>query len=151
MKTEKIMVSSRELNDRLATSGLRLTAQRQEVLAVLLEKRDHPTAEEVFIRAKRRMPDMSMATVYNCLEALTRCGLLRQVNLERGAARYCPNMAAHSHFHCEGCGRIYDVELAAEALKPHLPRGFQLNHSEVSLRGLCADCARTESANSYSK
>jgi Fur family transcriptional regulator, peroxide stress response regulator len=151
MKTEKIMVSSRELNDRLATSGLRLTAQRQEVLAVLLEKRDHPTAEEVFIRAKRRLPEVSLATVYNCLEALTRCGLLRQVNLERGAARYCPNMAAHSHFHCEGCGGIYDVELAAAALKPHLPRGFQLSHSEISLRGLCANCARTESANSYSK
>jgi Fur family transcriptional regulator, peroxide stress response regulator len=136
------MMSSRELNDRLATSGLRFTAQRQQVLAVLLDKRDHPTAEEVFMRAKSRMPDISMATVYNCLEALARCGLVRQVHLEGGAARYCPNMTDHSHFRCEACGRVYDIELAAEALSSHLPRGFQLNHSELTLRGLCAGCAK---------
>ena len=39
-----------------------------------VEKRDHPTAEEVFIRAKRGMPEISMATVYNCLDALVRSG-----------------------------------------------------------------------------
>jgi Fe2+ or Zn2+ uptake regulation protein len=151
MKTDKHTVSSRELTDRLATSGLRLTAQRQQVLTVLLERRDHPTAEEVFIRAKRGMPEISMATVYNCLEALVRCGLLRQVNLDGGAARYCPNMAEHSHFRCEVCGQVYDIELAAAALKPHLPRGFQVNHSEVSLRGLCAHCAKAASAHTLAK
>jgi Fur family transcriptional regulator, peroxide stress response regulator len=142
MKADKITISSRELNDRLATSGMRLTAQRQQVLAVLLEKRDHPTAEEVFIRAKAGMPEISMATVYNCLEALARCGLVKQVNMDRGAARYCPNMSDHSHFRCEACGGVYDIALAAEALKPHLPRGFHVNHSEVTLHGLCAHCAK---------
>ncbi len=135
------MISSRELNDRLATSGLRFTAQRQEVLTVLRARRDHPTAEEVFIRAKRRMPEISMATVYNCLDALVRCGLVKLVMLDRGAARYCPNMAEHSHFRCEACGRIYDIELAREAMIPNLPKGFRLNHSEVSLSGLCPGCA----------
>ena len=137
------MISNRELNDRLATSGLRFTAQRQEVLAVLSARRDHPTAEEVFIRAKRRMPEISMATVYNCLDALVRCGLVRLVTVDRGAARYCPNMAEHSHFRCEACGRIYDIELAQEAMVPSLPKGFQLSHSEVSLSGLCPGCATT--------
>ncbi len=146
------MVSSRELNDRLATSGLRLTAQRQQVLTVLLDQRDHPTAEEVFIRAKAQMPDISMATVYNCLDALTRCGLVRQVNLDRGATRYCPNMAEHSHFRCEQCGRVYDIEPVGEFMRPHLPKGFQISHSEVWLRGVCADCAhKTEPAALYAK
>jgi Fur family peroxide stress response transcriptional regulator len=54
-----------ELNERLATSGLRFTAQRQHVYDVLLQTRDHPTAEEVFIRAKQTSPDISIATVYN--------------------------------------------------------------------------------------
>ena len=81
-----------QLNERLATSGFRFTPQREHVYAVLLRKRDHPTAEEVFIRAKREMPEISMATVYNCLDALVKCGLARQVTLERGATRFCPNM-----------------------------------------------------------
>ena len=80
------------LTERLGTTGLRLTPQRQQVYDVLLQKRDHPTAEEVFIRAKKAMPEISHATVYNCLDALVKCGLARQVQLERGATRFCPNM-----------------------------------------------------------
>ena len=86
------------LNQRLATSGFRFTPQRQHVYDVLMQKRDHPTVEEVFIRAKTGMADISMATVYNCLDALVKCGLIRHVNLDRGATRYCPNMKEHCHF-----------------------------------------------------
>ncbi|MBM3877479.1 MAG: transcriptional repressor, partial [Verrucomicrobia bacterium] len=68
-----------ELNERLAHSGLRLTPQRQRVHGVLLEKMDHPTADMVFMRAKAKMPEISMATVYNCLDALVQCGMVRQV------------------------------------------------------------------------
>ena len=75
------------LSERLTTGGFRFTPQRQQVYDVLLQKRDHPTAEEVFIRCKREMPDISMATVYNCLDALVRCGLVRQVQLERKRRR----------------------------------------------------------------
>ena len=64
--------STGRLNERLAAGGFRFTPQREHVYAVLLRKRDHPTAEEVFIRAKREIPDISMATVYNCLDALVR-------------------------------------------------------------------------------
>src|SRR4029077_19776719 len=87
-----------ELNDRLATRGFRFTPQRKQVYDVLLQQREHPTAEEGFIRAKNNRPEISMATVYNCLDALVKCGLVRQVSLERGAARFCPNMREHCHF-----------------------------------------------------
>lgn len=128
------------LNARLATSGLRATAQRERVYALLLAAEDHPTAEEVFLRAKRQLPDISMATVYNCLDALVKCGLLRQVNLDRSATRYCPNMAAHSHFYCELCGRFFDLEIDPETLTPALPEGFRAHHSEISIRGSCPTC-----------
>ena len=92
---------SGNLNERLTTGGFRFTPQREHVYNVLLEKRDHPTAEEVFLRAKHRMPDISMATVYNCLDALVKCGLARQVQIDRGATRFCPNMCEHGHFYCD--------------------------------------------------
>src|SRR5437763_15467381 len=99
------------LTERLNTGCFRFTPQREHVYTVLLQKRDHPTAEEVFIRAKREMPDISMATVYNCLDALVKCGLARQVTLERGAARFCPNMQEHCHFYCDNCGGVFDIGL----------------------------------------
>jgi Fe2+ or Zn2+ uptake regulation protein len=130
------------IDARLATCGLRLTPQRLHVYEVLLQRRDHPTAEEVFLRAKGDMPEISMATVYNCLDALVQCGLAKQVNMDRGATRFCPNMREHSHFHCESCGVIVDVEPARgrPALGWSVPRGFRVTHADVSLRGLCRDC-----------
>ena len=94
---------------------------------VLLQKRDHPTVEEVFIRAKQGMPDISMATVYNCLDALVKCGLVRHVNLDRAATRYCPNMKEHCHFYCDECGGIFDVDFADDhqRRRPQSPRGLQ--------------------------
>jgi len=106
------------------------------------DRPDHPTAEEVFLRAKETRPEISLATVYNCLDALVRCGLVKQVNVDRSATRYCPNMQEHTHFFCEGCGRISDLDYtAAEALGGvQLPRGFKATHWELSVRGLCRDC-----------
>jgi Fe2+ or Zn2+ uptake regulation protein len=130
------------LNERLATSGFRFTPQREHVYNVLMEKRDHPTVEEVFLRAKPAMPDISMATVYNCLDALVKSGLVKHVNLDRAATRYCPNMKEHSHFHCDECGEIFDVDFAADGANGGLriPEGFKVKQLDVSIRGLCAAC-----------
>jgi Fe2+ or Zn2+ uptake regulation protein len=132
-------MSKESLNQRLATSGLRFTPQREHVYHVLLQKRDHPTAEEVFMRAKDSLPDISIATVYNCLDALVKCGLVRQVTVERGATRFCPNMNKHAHFFCEECGHIFDVNLSREETFT-LPRGFRSKHVEVAFRGFCPSC-----------
>jgi Fur family peroxide stress response transcriptional regulator len=131
------------LQAKLEKSGLRTTPQRQHVYQVLLEKRNHPTAEEVFIRAKKGMPEISIATVYNCLDALVSCGLVRQVNQDRSATRFCSNMMPHHHFYCDECGGAYDIERESHETEPPvaMPRGFKPNRYEVTIRGLCPDCA----------
>ena len=136
--------SNENFSERLNTSGFRFTPQRQHVYDVIMHKRDHPTAEEVFMRVKKTMPEISHATVYNCLDALVKCGLVRQVQLERGATRFCPNMHEHGHFHCDECGTVFDVDLPAELPGISLPRGFKPRRYEAAIHGLCADCARKE-------
>ena len=131
------------INERLATKGFRFTPQRQHVYDVLLLKRDHPTAEEVFIRARSGMPGISMATVYNCLDALVQSGLVRQVTVDRGATRFCPNMQEHCHFYCETCDQVFDIELPKDAPAPvALPRGFKATHFDLAIHGVCPDCAK---------
>src|SRR6476620_2211906 len=105
------------LAQRLADSGLRATPQREVVYDVLLKKRDHPTADEVFARVKSEMPGISLATVYNCLETLVQCDLVRAVNFERGPTRYCPNLRPHAHFHDEQTGRTHDIDLQPAVLQ----------------------------------
>jgi Fur family peroxide stress response transcriptional regulator len=130
------------LTERLGAGGLRSTPQREHVFHVLVQKRDHPTAEEVFIRSKKTMPDISMATVYNCLDALVKCRLVRQVQLERGATRYCPNMEEHCHYYCDGCGTVFDVALTGNSTVVPRPKGFKIDHYEIAVHGICADCAK---------
>src|SRR5437867_2637860 len=125
-------LKSERLNERLATSGLRFTPQREHVYSVLLHKRDHPTADRVFMRAKREMPEISMATVYNCLDALVRCGLVRQVTLDRGATHFCPNMSEHCHFYCYSCEGVFDIALPRETGLP-LPRGFKAGRFDIAV------------------
>jgi Fur family peroxide stress response transcriptional regulator len=126
------------LNERLKACDVRPTPQREVVLKVILEKRDHPTADEVFARVKAQMPTISLATVYNCLDTLVQCGLVRQVNLERAPTRYCPNLEEHAHFHDETTGTIHDVDLPPEImarLREVLPPGFDARTIELNFRG----------------
>lgn len=118
--------------------GMRMTKQRRRVYDVLMGYRDHPTAGEVYERAKKNMPTISLATVYNCLEALVQNGAVRQVNFERESSRYCPNLAEHGHFHDEGSGKIIDVPIKKGAKLSdllELPEGAQIENLEITLRG----------------
>jgi len=128
------------LTEQLGATGLRLTPQRQEVYDLLLQKRDHPTAEELFIRVKHSMPDISLATVYNCLDALVKSGLARQVTVDRGATRYCPNMREHGHCHCDACGEVFDIDLPAKLDGLNLPPGFHPRSVDIAVHGLCHAC-----------
>jgi Fe2+ or Zn2+ uptake regulation protein len=131
------------LAESLATSGLRFTRQRQQVFSVVAESHDHPSAEEIYTRTRTRMPDISFATVYNCLGVLVQCGLVRQVLLDRGHARYCPNMRDHCHFFCERCGHVTDVDLPRHKAIIPLPPGYEPTNFDLSVRGLCRSCANT--------
>ncbi|MGH7995444.1 MAG: Fur family transcriptional regulator [Opitutaceae bacterium] len=130
--------SPESLAQRLADSGLRSTPQREVVYQTLLGKRDHPTAEEVFARVKAEMPSISLATVYNCLETLVTCGLVRAVNFERGPTRYCSNLRPHAHFHDERTGETHDVDLPEDLLRQMrsvLPPGLNATSVELIFRG----------------
>ena len=129
------------LAQKLADSGLRSTPQREVVYDVLLKKRDHPTADEVFARVKSGLPSISLATVYNCLETLVDHGLIRQVNFERESSRYCSNVNEHGHFHDAASGAIHDIDFKpgvnlADFLD--LPPGAVIEDIEITLRGKLA-------------
>ncbi|RRJ99125.1 Fur family transcriptional regulator [Geminisphaera colitermitum] len=123
---------------RLAHSGLRSTPQRELVYNVLLTQRDHPTADEVFARVKTELPGISLATVYNCLEALVAHDLVRAVHFERAPTRYCPHLQPHAHFHDEDTGNIQDIDLPPPLLaqlKSLLPPGYSADAIDITFRG----------------
>lgn len=119
------------------TPGLRLTKQRCEVYRVLLETRDHPTAALVYERVRKRMPCVSPATVYNCLDALTEKKLVNQVTFDRGPSRYCPNLVDHVHLMDEETGAVTDAPfqegVCLESLLK-LPEDVEISNVEIYVR-----------------
>jgi Fur family peroxide stress response transcriptional regulator len=138
--------SGKSCNETISQKGFRFTAQRREVYDALLQH-DHPTAVDVFLRVQKKLSGISLATVYNCLETLAECGLVRAVNHDRQPSRYCANLDPHAHFFCEQCGAVADVPCApASGSDPvmagwTLPPGAIVTHHEVAFRGQCPECA----------
>ena len=102
------------------------------------------------MRAKQSKPEISMATVYNSLDALVKCGVVRQVNVDRGATLYCSNMNEHAHFCCDDCGKVFDVNLKNSPRMPEVdvPGEFEVRTIDIALHGrcngTCEDCGRRE-------
>ena len=122
----------------LKRKGLRPTKQRSSVYEVILGKKDHPSADEILLRVRRVLPTISLATVYNCLETLVDCGLVRQVNIDRAPTRFCPNLTPHAHFKCSRTGEIFDLAMDSKTianLKSILPEGFLAENFDLSFIG----------------
>jgi Fur family transcriptional regulator, stress-responsive regulator len=133
--------ASADSTARLRSLGLRVTPQRRVILSTFAERPEHHlTAEEVFELARRQLPEVARATVYNTLSELARVGLLRTLE-GRGAVRYEPDgRDEHQHFRCLSCGRIVDVQLAgAPSLRPTDP-GFTVQRAQIVLEGTCPAC-----------
>ena len=138
------VITKSTLRDRLQRAGQRTTAQREVVYAYLAGVRHHPTAEDVYLAVKPRLPRVSLATVYNALEAFVRTGLASKLTYGDGAARYDVRTDAHSHARCLGCGRVVDVEAvpASRWLRRLRPRDFTPIGFRFELLGHCRACGR---------
>jgi Fur family transcriptional regulator, stress-responsive regulator len=138
-------VGATSLLERLRTLGWRLTPQRRVIAEVMGGDHVHLTAEEVLQRSRARLPEVSLATVYNTLNELVAMGQVKQVDAGGGPTRYDPNTEdGHHHLVCLKCGDLRDVHpQGVDALE--LPRserfGFRIVNREVLFEGYCSHCA----------
>lgn len=131
------------LKSKLDQQGALVTQQRTAVYEYLHQAAHHPTAEEVFLAVKPQLPKISLATVYKNLEALVACGAASKLSYGDAAARYDIRTDHHYHARCLQCGRLTDVEPAAQtALADDIkaPRGFRVEDYRVELLGYCRQC-----------
>jgi Fur family peroxide stress response transcriptional regulator len=122
---------------------LALTIQRRAVYGELAERKDHPTADQVYDALHSRLPGLSRTTVYRVLETLVEQGFARKVHHAGAVARFDPMTARHHHLACDGCGKLVDLDDGVvDGLRlPAAGRtGFKIRDYSVSFTGLCRDC-----------
>ena len=112
-------------------------------MQVIRESDDHLSANDVFDQARRILPGISFATVYNSLRYLKNEGLIGEVRFGPGCTRYDRKLTRHDHAVCNACGKLVDLELSIPdgLIKEAAKRSkFEAGSIEFTLRGLCPDC-----------
>lgn len=126
----------------------RSTRQRQAVLEALrLLCSAHPTADDVFAEVRKRMPSISLGTVYRNLRVLVDQGTIAELFAVESVRRYDGNTEPHAHVLCVECGRIADAQPPRAAMQEFVSvagdsTGYWISGYRVELYGVCPDCRR---------
>jgi Fur family ferric uptake transcriptional regulator len=131
-----------------------MTHQRQVILEEIKKDPSHPTADEIYERVRKRLPRISMGTVYRNLDILSSCGLIHR--LDPGLPQMRFDSVTHDHYHitCMQCGKIEDAPIepsdnALENLENALGRLTKLGifGHKLEFVGLCKECLQKENEN----
>jgi Fur family transcriptional regulator, peroxide stress response regulator len=136
-------VESKEFREMCESAGLAVTHQRHVLYEILKNMHGHPSPEEVYARVKRRIPSISLATVYKNIHLFIESGIFREVSMHHGSLRMETNPKPHHHLVCTACKSITDIEadeLGLTEMQGRLPGGFLAQRYAVDVLGLCPAC-----------
>ena len=145
------MISDEQVQARLAEAaeacrrhGVKATHQRMEILRELAGTEEHPDAETVYKSVRKRVPAISLDTVYRTLKLFEEKGVIVRMGAMKERARFDVNTSRHHHFVCAQCGLVRDFyDEAFNSLKapPKVPEMGCVDSVYVELRGLCRSCS----------
>jgi Fur family peroxide stress response transcriptional regulator len=130
-----------------AEHGLAATHQRQVLYEVMQTMPGHPSPEEVYARVKKRIPAISLATVYKNIHLFVETGVLKEVSMHHGSLRVELNSHQHHHMVCSHCKAITDIDEKDLGVLPalqRLPGGFQAERYAIDVIGICAACQKSK-------
>ena len=124
----------------------RRTQQRRVILEEMRCLRSHPTADELHLRVRKRLPRISLATVYRNLDRLVATGQVARVEWAGAQRRFDGETTPHSHVRCERCQRVADLPVAPGLSLAAAQAGtdYQVTGARVEYLGWCPVCAGTD-------
>ena len=138
-----LMSEAKSFRELCRENGIALTHQRQVLYEVMKTMHGHPSPEEVYAQVKKRVPAISLATVYKNIHLLVESGVFREVSMHHGSLRVEMNDESHHHMVCSKCKTITDIgekELGLVSKQDKLPGGFLVERYAVDVIGICAKC-----------
>ena len=129
---------------------LRKTHQREIILDELGKCKTHPTADELYERIKKKLPRISLATVYRNLEILSEAGLIRKLEISGRQKRFDWDPLEHDHVFCTQCQRVDNVASPgnlSSRLGPTQDTGYRITGCRIEFFGLCPKCRQQHEIN----
>lgn len=121
----------------------RKSKQKETILRIMKNTNSHPTADWVYERVKKVIPNISLGTVYRDLKLLKQEGEIAEVGLGDTLSRFDGNTQNHYHFRCQQCSCIFNVdEPVNEEIDNRVAQkmGFKISHHKLGFYGLCPEC-----------
>ena len=121
----------------------RLTNQKQIILDYLRSTKSHPTAEDVFLKVRKRLPHISLGTVYRNLNQFVRKNTIRELSGE--TKRFDADISLHHHFVCKKCHRVIDLSdivISKKYLKEKVKEIGEVTDYELFVYGVCEECKK---------
>jgi Fur family peroxide stress response transcriptional regulator len=135
--------------DAIRKKGYKATPQRIAICRYALRSRDHPTAQRIYEEVKKSHPTVSLATVYKTLKILMEHGLIQELNLPEGRARFDSYIKPHINLICLRCHNIQDLDdsSAQEIVERTAAKAeFTPTRQCLNIYGICKTClARVKS------
>jgi Fur family peroxide stress response transcriptional regulator len=145
-KVDRLAVGRRldRFRSAVRAAGVKLTHQRLEIFREVASSLDHPDAESVLRGVRRRIPAVSIDTVYRTLWMLNELGLITTLGPRRDSVRFDANLERHHHFVCVRCGLTRDfdsAELGALRVPTSIRELGRVTATQVEVQGVCRRCA----------
>ena len=130
--------------------GLAATHQRRVIYDTVMSLHEHPSPELIYGSVRKKIPSISLATVYKNLRTFLESGMLREVSMHHGSLRVEPNESEHYHLVCTRCRHITDLEPDSVLVRPlskkRSLRGFQVSRISVDVLGICPSCSAKQNS-----
>lgn len=123
--------------------GIKVTQQRIEIFKAIVQAKDHPDAENLFHKLRKKLPTLSLDTVYRTLWVLNDLGVITTLGSSRERTRFDGNLSHHHHFVCNRCGLtsdFYSDELNSLKVPDSLAELGNIEQTHVEIRGTCKTC-----------
>jgi Fe2+ or Zn2+ uptake regulation protein len=137
-----------ELTEILHARGQRVTPQRLLIHRALRQLDRHASADEILDEVSKSLPNASLPTIYATLDLFEELGIVHRIAAGEGAVLYDSRAEPHHHRVCSRCGKVEDLDVpldAARAIKAARRGGFEPDHAELVVHGLCGDCSNQRS------
>ncbi len=132
------MEKSVQYADMLKQKDLKSTPQRMAMLGIM-EAKGHADIDEIYQEIKKDFVSISLATVYKNINTLLDAGIIEEIKVPQKKSKFEIVKHKHSHFVCEKCGEVYDVQ-KPKKLDIELPEGFEPKEASVMIVGVCKKC-----------
>ncbi|MBU0485143.1 MAG: transcriptional repressor [Proteobacteria bacterium] len=129
--------------NKLDKNEFRLTNQRKVILEELKKVKSHPTATEIYDMVRKKMPRISLGTVYRNLELLSNNSIIQKLDFGEAQKRFDGNPTTHYHINCKGCGRVDDVDMPLNQELDELAENatsYKVSSHHVEFSGFCVSC-----------